>query len=267
MSAMRSKNPGLDWLRACTRQWRAPVLAVLLGMAVTGGRFGYAGDPRAPRWHASSASLNDCQVAVEARRSMMADPVLGEFNIGITVTDSAATVWGAVPDAEIAARVRSRLSAVTGISTVVDDLRIDPDSRLRPLRNTVASEVDAPAERYKTGLASGYLRSGPASFTGTVPSMVLNPGPPCDPARMPFVTLLKPTPTDTDLAGQLETLRRSVPRFRDVGIRSVGSMVYLRPYHGSSAIVLEFAGRISQLPGVSRVIIEDTRGPKSLAIP
>jgi hypothetical protein len=81
------------------------------------------------------------------------------------------------------------------------------------------------------------------------------------------VTLLKPTLTDTDFADHLETLRRSLPRFRDVGVRSVGSVVYLRPYSAPPAIVMELAGRISQLPGVSRVLLEDTRRPGSLAIP
>jgi hypothetical protein len=262
MSVKSSKNPELH---GGTRQWRALMLGGLMGLIAADSRPVHAADPLAPRWHAPS-SLDDCQLAVEARRSIMADPMLAELNIGVTVVNSAATVWGAVPDADTAARVRSRLSAVTGIWTVVDDLRIDADSRLLPLRSTVASEVNPPAEKYKTELASSYPRWGPASFMGTVPAMTLNYSS-GDPARTPAVTLLKPTLTDTDLADRLETLRRSMPGFRDVGVRSVGSMVYLRPYNAPPAIVREFAGRISQLPGVSRVLIEESRRPGSLAIP
>jgi len=264
---MPSKNPGLPWLHAGTGRWRGLVLLLAIALIAADGRRLDGPDPRPPRWHASSSTLNDCQMAAEARRSVMADPALADLNIGITVVDGSATVWGGVPDADIAARVRSRLSVVAGISTVIDDLRIDPDSRLSPLRSAVASQVNPPVEWYKPGLASGYPRGGRASFADAVPPMTIDRLPAGDPARSPAVTLLKPTLTDTNLADQLETLRRSTSRFRDLGVRSIGSVVYLRPCNAPSATVLEFAGRISHLQGVSRVLIEDSRRPSSLAIP
>jgi hypothetical protein len=260
MSAMHSKNVGLFRLLAGRCRFQQ-ALALLIGVVATGHHCSYAADSSPPRWHASSSPLMDCQLAAEARRSMMADPVLAEFNMGVTVADGAATVWGAVPDADIAARVRARLSVVAGISIVVEDLRIAPDASLWPTKMT--PRVTWPAEKLRTALASGYPRWGSKGFIGTVPAITLNLGP----TGTPAVTLLKPTLTDTDLADQLETLRRSVPRFRDVGVRSVGSVVYLRAYNGPPVTVLEFAGRISQLQGVSRVVIEDSRRPTSLSIP
>src|SRR5947209_2050952 len=116
MSDLPSKNP---WLHAGTPSWRAPVFGLMIALIATSGQRVGAADPGATPWRPPSSSLNDCQLAADARRSMMADPVLAEFNIGVTIADSTATVWGAVPDADIAARVRSRLSAVAGISTVL----------------------------------------------------------------------------------------------------------------------------------------------------
>jgi hypothetical protein len=263
MSVKRSENTrlhvGPSWRHALT-------LCVLIGLIAADRHPAHAADPRAPRGHASPSSVEDCQLAVEARRSMMADPMLAQFNIGVTVADSAATVWGAVPDADTAAKVRSRLSMVAGMSTLIDDLRIDPDCRLWALRSMAPTEVSSPAEQYKTGLASRQPTCGPASFTDTLPPMTLI-CPSSDPAKTPSVTLLKPTLADANLADQLETLRRTVPRFRDIGFRSLGSVVYLRPHKAPPAMVLEFAGQISHLPGVSRVLIEDSSRSSSLSIP
>jgi hypothetical protein len=262
---MHSNTAWLSWFLT-TQRWRSALL-LLIGLVPAGGQQLYGADAVPPRWHASSSSINDCQLAVEARRQMIADPLLSGFNIGVTVADGVATVWGAVPNVDIVARVRSQLLVVTGITLVVDDLRIDPASSPSLPNGSAAIELDPPADKRGNGLAAAHPRSGSANFIGIVSPMTLTPGGSANAPGTPAVTLLKPTLTDTDLADQLETLRRSVPRFREVGIRSLGSVVYLRPYNAPPASVLELARQIAQLQGVTRVLIEDARRQSSLAIP
>src|SRR5260370_14022232 len=70
--------------------------------------------------------LRDIEVQVRARRLLEEDPELAPFNLGVTVRNGEALVWGPVPSPEVRARALKKVADVRGVYTVRGELYVAP---------------------------------------------------------------------------------------------------------------------------------------------
>lgn len=68
----------------------------------------------------------DCRLTYLARHALARDPVVGSFNVGVTVRSHAATLWGSLPSAAHCRRAGEVVAAVPGVSWVRDEIHIEP---------------------------------------------------------------------------------------------------------------------------------------------
>src|SRR5262249_58720844 len=83
-----------------------------------------AESPRAPALPAESL-FADCRLTVLARQSLQKDELLAALNLGVSVQSRTATLWGAIPSAELARRAEELVRQVPGGAEGQNDLRIE----------------------------------------------------------------------------------------------------------------------------------------------
>jgi osmotically-inducible protein OsmY len=93
------------------------------------------------------ATAIDCRLTLYARQALNGDSLLADLNLGVTVRDHVATLWGPIPSRQLAGRAVERLRTVQGIAEVINDLRVE--TREEPLdffpRPTPPPKPNAPA--------------------------------------------------------------------------------------------------------------------------
>src|SRR5437868_600958 len=76
-----------------------------------------AGQRRIP-----SETVRDVQHTLQARKLLSDDPDLAPFNIGVTVTDRVAVLWGPVPSAEVAFRAELCVKTMVALVEIRNEL-------------------------------------------------------------------------------------------------------------------------------------------------
>lgn len=79
-------------------------------------------------------SLHDCRWTMQVRQSLLQDERLGELNLGVTVRDHVAVLWGPVPSAELARLALERVQRIQGIAAVVNEMYVDPSLPQTPVK-------------------------------------------------------------------------------------------------------------------------------------
>lgn len=74
----------------------------------------------------------DMRQTLQARKILAEDPDLAAWNIGVTVRDRVATLWGPVPSAEVAFRAELCLKAMVELAEIRNELFIS--ELVRPMR-------------------------------------------------------------------------------------------------------------------------------------
>ena len=82
---------------------------------------------------ASELTLRDCRLTLNARRALREEAELASLNLGVSVRNGVATLWGSVTSADLAQQAVRKLRQVPGLSEVRDELSIVPPEEL-PLR-------------------------------------------------------------------------------------------------------------------------------------
>jgi hypothetical protein len=108
------------------------MVPVLLAMSVSAWS---AGPGRALRDPA-----RDVRQTIHARKLLSEDPELAAWNIGVTIQDRVATLWGPVPSAEVAFRAELCLRSVIELADVRNELVVS--DALKPMR--VPLKIDNP---------------------------------------------------------------------------------------------------------------------------
>src|SRR5438046_196452 len=98
-----------------------PVLFVLSLSVTTAGPVRIVGDP-----------MRDVQQTIQARKLLADEPELAAWNIGVSVQDRVATLWGPVPSAEIAFRAELTLRTIIELADVRNELFIT--DAVKPMR-------------------------------------------------------------------------------------------------------------------------------------
>ena len=73
--------------------------------------------------------IDDVVQTVHARKLLYDDARLRDLNIGISVKNRIATLWGPAPSLELAQLAESRLRAVVEIREVRNELHVSPEAR------------------------------------------------------------------------------------------------------------------------------------------
>lgn len=209
----------------------------------------------------------DCRLTVFARQALQHDLLLANHNLGVTVHDRKATLWGAVHSAELSRRAEDAVRKVPGIALVKNDLRVE-----RPTQSggDLLVQTWSPA---KSDSPLAVKRSSPdnlTSFTGWMPPTNLTPpvvslGAPV--VREPINPIAPPVPAG--LEQQVKKLRDSDARFRNLRLDVEGAVVRLRGSVDRWEDAFELASAASRIAGVERIIMDEvaTKRPESLQLP
>jgi hypothetical protein len=208
-------------------------------------------------------TLRDHELTCRARQVLFKDPALAGLNVGVTVRSGIASLWGAVPSAEIGRQACERVRQVQGVLEVHSELRVEsPDDPLTQFLATPRPPARTPPQEW----VAESLRL-PALLTGRFGDWQAPPenSPVPNPAgNEPGVALLSPILVPAPpaavpgiLAQTIDRLRQADKRFRGIRTDVQGGVVRLRGVIGRGEDLMDLAQMISRLPGVERVILED----------
>ena len=222
----------------------------------------YAGDNRVIQ--IPDLTSRDWILNNQARRAILKDDQLAPHNIGVTVKDKIATIWGSIPAPEIAKRAEATLLKIHGIATVMNDCRIVPGTD--PIPQALADAVRKARDEGSDPNVSAKMAPPPPS-TVTSRQVVGKPNleliPPISneierPASPPpAAVLLAPKINEgpTDSRSALERVRMSEPRFKDLNLEVRGGVVKVNGIVPRMKDAWDLAELLNALPGVKQVII------------
>lgn len=204
-----------------------------------------------------------------ARRAIQKDEQLASLNLGISVNNKVATIWGTIPSAETARRVEEALKKISGIAAVMNECRIVPND---PVPEAVADAVkkarnqaDDPATSAKhspvpppAAMTSRVVAKPNADELAPKPKGDVNevaPGAPLLPTP-PATVLLAPIPVEeaSDLE-DWEAVRRSDLRFKDLTLSVKDGVVRINGVVAKTKDAWDLAGKLNKLPDVKQVIV------------
>lgn len=211
------------------------------------------------------ATLRDARLAMYARRALMQDDLLAPLNLGISVRQNVAIIWGPVPSQELAKRAVDRLREVKGLIEIRSQIYIAALEEPLPFKPPAHPPLMPLEPRQPPVPHPGDTLKFPRNALGTsLPSLT---EPPSSRPLSESVALLPPVPRGTLTSGSAEA-SPSLPlaieqvRLSDLRFRLARSEVQAGVVHLSGAVsrredMLDLAERISRLPGVQRVILRD----------
>ncbi len=188
----------------------------------------------------------DWQLALRARQLLAGDALLAPCNLGVTVHERIATLWGPVPSATHAGRAVALLWEIPGMRAVRNELRVEAGvaelNGLPPYRPGPAALPTLPPAAPRT----------PAALTGAP-----NPDVPTAPIRLlaPVSVTATADPAPAGLEQAVAALRRRDGRFRGLQAEVRRGLVYVRGGPSRTEDAFRFAQAVADLPGVERVIV------------
>jgi osmotically-inducible protein OsmY len=220
--------------------------------------------PAAPERDVKPASdrLRDVEVQVRARRLLQEDRELAPLNLGVTVRDGEAVVWGAVPSPEVRAKALKKVADARGVFAVRGEMYLAPDAGLLPrpgdlrLLPDVSEQTASASPDWRTG----RLPALPGRLASTKPDELT--GPPKAVALKAPIILPDEGPALTgELPDLIERVRAGDARYRLIVFEVKSGAVYLRGT-AKAENVMAFAKAIANLPGVERVVLQRETDPR-----
>jgi hypothetical protein len=226
---------------------------------------------------ADASPADDCRLTLYARQALLRDNTLEPLNLGVSVKQYVATVWGSAPTKQLADRALDTVRKVNGVANVVDRVTVDMPGATVPKASAPKLLPSAPPERKPTPVSQTVMPTWqPARRETTAKPLPPKPLPaavrPTATAPLPGreVSLPKAIPVQPDagpvsstgaspLVAPIERLCRSSVRYRYLRATVDGGVVRL---HGSvvqGEDRFALAQAISQLSGVTRVNVEGVR--------
>jgi osmotically-inducible protein OsmY len=215
----------------------------------------------------TAADLRDTSLA---RSLLLQDRELEAFNVGVSVRDHVATLWGVVPSAELARRAVDMLKKQPEFREIHSKIVVDPaerpevepgsPSKFRPV------EPSPPEARPQAALTKGTSTWGAATprwepaAQDTPTSAENSPaGPAGGVAAAPETVTV--TVRDISLDQAIRTIRESDRRFQGLRHEIRERAVSLTGAVAQWDDAVSLARAISRLPGVERVVLIQIRTP------
>src|SRR6516164_8974528 len=208
----------------------------------------------------------------EARKALLGDSVLGPLSLGVKVKNRVAVLWGPVPSVEIANQAVSLLQKLPGLVAVKNELDIDPDlllplylpetlpqSRHWPMKPG-SSPPAATLTNRSLDKAVAQEKPTAAVFPPVAVPPTTIPGMP-DHREMEMVlpSLRIPTgePESTRTPTEAIAELQKDNRFAHIQVSITAGIVTLSADADQAFLLHEFARRISAIPGVARVVVQE----------
>jgi osmotically-inducible protein OsmY len=214
----------------------------------------------------------DLMVASHVRTALRKEERLRPLVPHVRVTKGVAHLSGPVPSAELKKRAVEIAAKVDGVLKVeAGDLYVAkvaprPPSLTLPLEGDKPTQTQSASPNSLSGalgtlttrdpIPSAPLSSSPQRVTLMAPEAVAVPSRPAEPTRL--TAHPRTSSPASSLPASLERLRRSDVRFRTIRTEVQGTTVRVLTGTVAGEQVMDFARAIRGLPGVQRVIIQDT---------
>jgi osmotically-inducible protein OsmY len=231
------------------------------------------GPELAPPSASDAPTLRDLQVLLRVRRALMADDVLAPMNVGVIVRDGVATLWGPLTSPDEIRRALKEVGDVRGVQSVRNELYVAKDARPLPpvfvLPDRMTPDRAAPTD----ALASAPGQ--PSALTARAKPPVNDVGHQTLPAPG-MAVLLTPIPLDggheepttvtaartESVPAVIERLQKSDARFGQIGVEFNDGTIRLRGNRTDAAALMTFARLLSDVPGVERVVLQNSTKPR-----
>lgn len=202
---------------------------------------------------AQSSGL-DTRLTLKARQVLQREPALAILpELRVTVRNGVATLWGAVPNSEIARQAETLLRQTAGVSDVRNDLHVQ--SPTDPMVAFLKQNEGETGRAWIMTARPASLMSRPEDLAATSEKGI---------SLLPPITLQAPGATPAraveapgDPAAAIARLRQSQPRFQGVQAEVRDGVVWLRPVGARAEDVFEMARLVSTIAGVERVVVQD----------
>jgi hypothetical protein len=218
----------------------------------------------------ADGSFDDLKLTGLARKALQQDKRLTGLNVGVTLSNGVATLWGRVPSAEVAKEAVDRLKQVPGVVKVVDTSKVVPPAD--PLAAQVAEALRSRGLQAEPPGAPETVTT--AKVTGNKPD--LDPLYEPDPPRAPAVASAKPTAlrqpagpapamlskpevlpdVSADFDGIWQRLQAKEERFREVTLERRDGVVRINGTVARMADAWELADLLAEAPGVRQVLLD-----------
>ncbi len=214
---------------------------------------------------AGSDPDRDVRQTVHARQALLQHPELARLNLGVSVRERVATLWGPVPSAELGLKAERVLRNLFELAAVRNELEVsDTLEAVTPayLPNQLPATPPRPPDVAPMPSAipeTAPVRPAPAlkqpAADAELPTIAL-PNTGALPARMPV------TPEQAQgLPQAIDALFQSKDAYRSVRYSLRDRRVYLRGASHDPALLHEIAQAIARLPGVEGVFVQRADEP------
>lgn len=200
-------------------------------------------------------AARDVRQTMEARKLLADDPELAAFNIGVSVHNRVATLWGPVPSIEIAFRAELVLRTMFELTAVRSELFVS--ELLEPVRKPL--RIDK-APKYLPDVVPPKLPAlpgGPGVQMGTEKKQPK--------ASLPRIEAPAPAPMgngDQQIESAVRGLLSENAAFRRVQFIVKDGRVYLRTLGDDTDALLEASRAIARLPNVAGVVLVEREPPR-----
>jgi hypothetical protein len=212
----------------------------------------------------------DWLLTTAARRAFQKDEQLAALNVGVSVNNKVATIWGTIPSLDLARRAEEVLKKVGGIAAVMNDCRIVANDTLPEAVADAVKKGRTPGDEIVANTQLTVWPPPPKSTSQRVVAKLnpdelaprakgdvneLAPGAPLLPLP-PAAVLLSPVPNETAKGStDCETVRRSDERFKDVTLDLKEGIVRMNGKVAQMKDAWELAERLNELASVKQVIL------------
>lgn len=206
----------------------------------------------------SSALADESPLVLAARQALIKDDKLASLNLGVSVKDGVATVWGAVPDESTGRRAEERLRSVPGIHTVLGEWHVlSASDRLldRPATGE-DSTLPRPVVMAPMPMPMAPPRPKPVVIETAKPqALPIAPPPHVIASLRDPIPVLPPAPPapSADLRQTVDRLVQQDGRYRDLKVELEGGIVLLSGRLSTWSDLWPLADALGRVPGVDRV--------------
>ena len=282
---------------------RWPTLGAIVFVLSLGGYLaGVAAQP--PIWttgnsQSTDPKVRDLELTLLARKALFQDNALQSQNFGVTVQNREATLWGTVASTESAQLAEKRLLDVVGLSSVLNELHVQPGDKateriaLGPIheRVPIADPIIPQSQTQVSSVArrpddSGMMPDMPTTWRPVDGPKLLAIPPqtaqtqvqPAEAARADSATFgpswrpkskdardaslasrPEPQPAVRNLFDTATALRDKDARFIQVKVEVDNGVITLSGQVSREEHIFELAQSVASLQGVSRVVIGQIR--------